>query len=787
MKRPLAAIGLIYLSALAAAVCLASTVNFTTAIMAAIIGIAASFFMREHRVKILIITIPIVIGFGVMSFCQSSAENISAKLGENTCVISGEVSEIPYEQYGRWYYVVTTDYVGIHGAPQKVKIRLTCRTSIEAKEGDKIDATVTFIQNSDEFGYDNETSLRANGIQARAWCSPYVEPEVIHGKNGLKYLPMKIRRATTKVIRKSLPQKYSSMLCAMLLGDVSYLDSKITENFRATGISHLLAISGLHVSLLTYCVMSLLRNLRLPVKLNISLTMAFILMFMAVTGFSPSVTRAGIMHLTALTARLLMRDADNLTSLSLSLLIMCILNPWSAADIGLQMSVCSTLGLICAADRLKETLIKSILTPLSNRFSQCKIVGAAFNQHILNKNIKDNLNTGHFGFITKLKSYIIEALIVSITASICTMPLSAIYFGRISLISPITNVMCVYTATLFIIIGAIAAILSQIPLIGWIIAFLPKLAAIILGEYLDLITSLLKNIPLSSVNSSYDYIPYFFLFALLIVLSVLASAKYINKPSFTKKAINSAFCAIFALLLISMTSHMLTSTGGEIIIFDMQDGGVCVCAKNRTHAIISETGGSSYDMLKIDDILNRKGIQKIDAAAVSNKSKERSMLSDEIIEKYAPDYFAYGGEISDYPFAEKAAKTSRTQLLPFGGTISIQKLNLSLEMYVDSNADCWQFLHCNDTDILICPPAGDCALLPKQYRVCDAVIIGDSEVKNIICLTVGAAIITSEPRTSAEISAKLRVKGLTNIYATSQNGTIICAVNKGKLYVQTSK
>lgn len=755
MKRPLAATGLIYLTALAIAVCLASIINLTIAIMAVIIGIAATFIMRDYRSIILVITIPVALGFLVMSLCRNYTENISMKLGDNTCMISGEVSEIPYQQYGRWYYVINTNYISIDEAPQKIKIRVTCRTSIEAKEGDTISSMVTFIQNNDEPGYDSETSLRADGIQARAWCSAYVEPEVISGKTGIKYLPLQIRRSVTTAIRDALPEKYSSMLCAMLLGDTSYLDDEISDNFRATGISHLLAVSGLHVSLLTYCIMSFLRKLHMPVKSNICMTMAFIIMFMAITGFSPSVTRAGIMHLMALAARLLVRDADNLTSMSLSLLIMCIVNPWSAADIGLQMSVSSTLGLILVADNL-------------------------------NMDIKSRLNIAHFGFIPKLKSYIIESLVVSLTASVFTMPMSALYFGRISLISPITNIFCVYAATLFIITGVIAVILSAIPIIGWIIAFLPKLTAIILGEYLNFTTGLLANIPLSSVNSSYNYIPYFFFFSLIIILSTFASIKHINKTSFTKKSINAAFCGISALLLISMASHMLTSMGSEVIIFNMQDGGVCVCAKNGTHAIISEAGGDSYDLIGISDTFSREGIQKIDAVAVSDKSDERSALADELVEKYSPEYFVYSGKISDYPFAQKAAKTNATELIPFGGEIAIKKLSLSLEMYIDSSGDCWQILHCGNTDVLICPTEGDCALLPQKYRTCDILIIGDSKVKNIICLTAGAAIITDESNAANEIAAKLKVKGLTNIYMTSQNGTIFCTVKNNKLYIQTS-
>lgn len=753
-KRPLAAIGLIYLIVLAIAVCLVSIINLTFAIMAAIIGIAAAFVMRDYRTEVLLITIPISLAFGVMASCQNADEGIAEKLSDNTCMIIGEVTEIPEIQYGRWYYVVETRYIDIDDAPQNIKIRLTCRNSIEAQEGDIVSGQVTFIRGNDETGYDSETALRADGIQARAWCSPYIEMDVVQGKNNLRYFPLKIRRAVTEAIQEVFPEKYSGMLCGMVLGDTSYLDDETTDNFRTTGIAHLLAVSGLHVSLLTYCVMNLLKKLRLPVNLSLVLTILFLLLFMSVTGFSPSVTRAGIMHIMSLTARLMVRDADNVTSMSLSLLIMCILNPWSAADIGLQMSVSSTLGLIFVADRLNENLQRA-------------------------------LNIGHFGFIPKLKSYIVESLAVSVTASLCTMPLSALYFGRVSLIAPLTNILCVNAATNFIVIGIIAVVLSQIPLIGWLLGLIPKLAALLLGFYLDVVTVFLAGMPLSSVNSGYGYVPIFFAFSMGIIITAYFSARQLKDRDFTRRISIAVFCAISVLLLVSMVSHRLTSMGEEIIIFGMQDSGVCVCAKNETHAVIGEAGGSSYDMREIQDVLSKEGVQRIDAVAVSENSEQRSGLADDLIEEYAPDYFVCEGKEGEFASALHAAREYGTQVLNFGGKISLKELHLSLEMYTDSDGKRWQMLSSGDTFVLICPTAGDCAKLPEDFRMCDVVVIGDGDVKNTIYLTAGAAVVTAEYGEADLIAAKLRIKGFRNVYMTCDEGTIKCRVKSGKLYIKS--
>lgn len=739
--------------------CLIPNINLTLSIVATILGIVAILFQPEFRKNIIIVLIPVSLAFSVMAYEQSKAQTVSAALGTQTCTISGEITDIPRRQYGRWYYVVQTDCIGISGVNQTIKLRLTCRDSLEAQEGDRVTATVTFIRSDNETGYDSETSLSANGIQARAWCSPYAEHNVTKGSAGIQYLPLKLKRHIIAAIRKALPAKSAGMLCAMLLGDTDYLDEAIVDNFRTTGIAHLLAVSGLHMSLLTCALSELLRRLKCSPKLNTVITMAFILLFMAVTGFSPSVTRAGFMHLMALISRLILRDADSLTSLSLGVLVMLLLNPMSAADIGLQMSVCSTFGLMMLSDKVKAFLREKMKSKPSR--------------------------IHHRRAAVRLKAYLIESLSASLTAALFTLPLSALHFGKISLIAPLTNLLCVYAATLFIITGIAASLIHAIPILGPVIAFPLKFAAALLCEYLDLTTKLSANFPLASANTGYAYVPWFFLFAAATALSAFLIAKRVNTPAFSRHALCCVFFEISFLLLVAMLSHTVTATGAEIIVFGVQDGGVCVLAKNGTHGVIAEAGGDSYDLHTIQDVISANGIRKIDAVTVSKKSDLRSSIADQLIETCAPDYFFCGGEASQYPFAQKAAERSRTEILPFGGAVILDSPSLSLEMYTDSAGSNWQRLQCGDITVLVCPDGGDCALLPSAYCECDAAVVGVTP-KNITCLRTGAVILTSEFSQAAQAAYRLHVKGFKHIYMTGLDGTLTCAVDDGNLLIQKS-
>ena len=757
IKRPLAVFGLLYMAMSALAVCFIADVNFTVAFMAALIGCAACFFAKEHRRDIVIVWLPVFLAFFVMGHFRAQAENISQTLGTQTCTLSGVVTEMPRRQYGRWYYIIKTDAIGIDGAKQKMKIRLTCRHSLEAREGDRILCTVTFVQNHDETGYDSETALRADGVAARAWCSPYQTQTVIPGNAfSLRYTHIALRRQIIAAIRRALPSRASALLCAMLLGDTDYLDDSVIDSFRAAGIAHLLAVSGLHVSLLTYAVSQLLRKLRFSPRANTFASILFILLFMAVTGFSPSVTRAGMMHLIALLSRFILRDPDNVTSLSVSVLVICFLNPWSAADIGLQLSVCSTLGLLLAADRIQQSV--------TSRFS--------FDRRR--------------GWLPRIRSYVADSLAVSVTASLSTLPLSACYFGRVSLIAPLTNLLCVYVATWFLLIGLLASLLYAVPPVGWLLSLPLRLAAVLLDGYLERTTSFLAKLPLAVLNTSYPYIPLFLMFAAAIAAAALLGARRATQSAHRQSALCNGCCWVCVLLFVSMLSHLVTCTGNVITVFAMQDGGVCVYAKNGTHAMIAEAGGDSYDLRTVEDDLSSNGVRKIDAVAASSPASSRSRLTDELIAAYAPDYFLCGETPFAYPYAQKAARKSGTRTVDFGNGITLNALSLRMNTYTDSDGKGWERLQCGGVTALVCPDDGDCALLPDDYLTCDAVIVGN-DLKNITRLTTGAVILTAEWDEAAQTACRLYVKGFRHVYMTERDGTVTFTVKRGKLYIKTTQ
>ncbi len=760
LRRPLATAVLLYFAALVCAASLASALNLTLFVMVTVLGLVAIFIQRESHSVILLCVLPVALGFLVMWHQQIRTQTVADALGTQTCMISGEITDIPRQQYGRWYYTVQTSSIDLPEVPPSLRLRLSSRTSLNAAEGDQITVAVTFLEDTVSNSSHNRTNLLADGIAARAWCLPSAEPTVTAAGafSRIRFFPLTVRRSIIAAMKATLPSKSAGMLCAMLLGDTDALDQSVVRHFRTSGIGHLLAVSGLHVSLLAAVCTRVTFRLGWWPRQSYLLTMGAILLFMAVTGFTPSVTRAGIMHLIALTAQLVYHNPDSLTSLSVGLLIMLLLRPTIAIDIGLQLSVVSSVGIILFADRLKTRLTRRFHGNPADRSSSLR---------------------------SKIKARFIDNLSVSVTAALVTMPLSAMYFGYLPLIAPLTNLLCLSPAMLFLLTGITAGLLHAVPIVGFALSFPFRLAAAALAQYLDSVTALLSGIPLFCANARYPYVPFFFAFSAGILLSVFLLIRRDPSPDRHRYAASAAFCAISLLLASAMISHKAVHTGARIHIF-ATDGGACVCARSGVRTMITETGGERLELSAIQSCLDAEGVRTLDALAVVCPDGYHSRLGDALIETYAPHYCFCGDSadsLSRFPLISKAAGRSHTQVLPLGGAVKLP--GLTLEMFTDGQGAQWQRFTAGATSVLVCPDNGDCALLPPDYLICDILILRTPPA-HITYLTAGAVILTGETDQIPLTASRLQVKGFRHLYPAPSGDSFTCEVIDGNLHIQVN-
>lgn len=235
-------------------------------------------------------------------------------------------------------------------------------------------------------------------------------------------------------IRQNLPLRLSSVAASMAVGDRRTLAAETTAAYRAAGLSHMLVVSGLHLSVLTAALFGLLGPFVRNKKLLSVLAMAFVLLFMAFTGFTASVVRSGVLCLLMLLAPLFGRRADVYTSLGFAALVLCIQNPYAATDMGLQLSFTATLGAIWGgglAGRLKQRAGESKRAPAARALAALG-----------------------------------RAALVPVFVTLATLPVLALHGGGLSLISVPMNILAVPVLAPIVVSSLIMALCTGLPVVG---------------------------------------------------------------------------------------------------------------------------------------------------------------------------------------------------------------------------------------------------------------------------------------------------------------------------------
>lgn len=316
----------------------------------------------------------------------------------------------------------------------------------------------------------------------------------------------KIANYNYLIIEKKLDNLFkkdiSGLIKGIVLGDKSNIDEDIEENFRISGISHILAVSGLHVSYIIFAFNLLFKKSfgKRNVKFIIIL---FLIFYMFLTGFSPSIVRASIMNIIILGAGIFHRKNDLATSVSLSLLIILIYNPFLIENIGLQFSYMATIGIVLLQKNIKK-LLKSI--------------------KIKNKKWKYKLSTKILKIISKVQ----EIASVTISAQISILPIMIYHFNIFGTYFLLSNLLISILVGPVLILSLITIILSFI--INPIAKFISYFSSLLIHIFIYI--SNISNIPFSKfylpTPNVWTIILYYIMVFLFNFLYVLYNSKKLN-------------------------------------------------------------------------------------------------------------------------------------------------------------------------------------------------------------------------------------------------------------------
>lgn len=164
------------------------------------------------------------------------------------------------------------------------------------------------------------------------------------------------RTVVGDAVRELFPRREAGLLLGLALGDDTGLDPTLERDFRASGLSHLLVVSGGNVAMILGPVVALGVLLRLPRWARFALGLATVVFFVAVTGAEPSVLRAGVMAGLGLLGVLLGRPRSTAAVLAGAVLLLLVLDPTLVWSVGFQLSVVATAGMVALATPLADRM-----------------------------------------------------------------------------------------------------------------------------------------------------------------------------------------------------------------------------------------------------------------------------------------------------------------------------------------------------------------------------------------------------------------------------------------------
>lgn len=460
-------------------------------------------------------------------------------------------------------YAVPTDYgakvtVKLEGVPLGKVVCYGGADLLDLEPGQTVAAQVKF-QDSARLREDTITNFTAQGVFLLAYQRG---DEAVYGEGSAgspRWWPAHAARAMQNRVTALFDGDEAAFLSAILTGDTSGLSEEARSDLSEAGLSHILAVSGLHCGFLMTLILLLTGRHRH--RLAAVLALPVLMFYTLLTGASPSVVRACIMVVFVLAAPLFQRDSDPPTTLSAALFLILLANPFAAASISLQLSFGAMAGLLWLTPKLQDLL-------LGERPS---------------------------GKVCRL---LVSSLSATVGAMAFTVPLCAVYFGSLVLISPVSNLLCLTASSLVFTLGlgAVLASFLWVPL-GTVIGFVPAL----LTRYILWISGVLASVPHHALYFTNPYLKYW-----LVFLYVLFAAAFFLRPKARRKyAVAGVLAAVSLAVTVRLGAPHYTRGGLDAYVLDVGQGESVLLTSGGKFALVDcgsrnswyDAGGIAADHL----------------------------------------------------------------------------------------------------------------------------------------------------------------------------------------------
>ncbi len=376
-------------------------------------------------------------GFAYAGLFTGMVHQPLASLDGKRAAVSAVVTGYPdqYADTQRVALEIDTDQSGISfWMPKFSTAAYLPLTEQPLAPGDRVQAKLSFYTGTDTGGFDRAAYYAGQNVHILAECDNPLSFSVERPPSTpWRFLPQHWAHALEERLRDRLNEGDAALLQGILFGNTDGLSMETEQAFQRAGLSHVLAVSGMNVGFL-----ALFFTLVLGKRVGLICSLLALLVFVPMTGATPSVVRAAVMYAIAAFGFFLRREHSALHSLCAALLLLLVQNPYAVNSLSLQLSFLATLGLILFGTPLQRKLCAPLRRlPTAGR---------------------------------KALAPFADAAACSVGASAFTTPVLLHAFGYVSAAAVLANVLTVGVFALLFICGLLLCILGAVPAVGAVLA-----------------------------------------------------------------------------------------------------------------------------------------------------------------------------------------------------------------------------------------------------------------------------------------------------------------------------
>ncbi len=642
-----------------------------------------------------------------------------------TAVITSDVKS----EYGNYYYegrLRSSD-----GEKRSAKVRFAFSSMPEINPYDEVSGSFTFYalgstaqsvadryktENRFLGAYpdNNEYTVKANESK--------IKP--------VGYYIVSFRSWVKSTVMRMLPNDYGALCLALLTGDRSELSPSAYASLTGSGVTHIICISGLHLSVWTSAVLFVLRKLKVREKLAAGITAPAVVLIMAAAGMTFSVVRAGIMMLIYLASIILSRRRDPLNSLGIAITVIAVFNPFAMGAVSLRLSVLATLGIILYTEYCAAAVSEFI--------SSHKRIAA----------LKQPL----------------QLLIISAFAMGFCLPVTTDVYGTVNFAVFPSNLLVVWAGETCMILSVIGlAVAGIIPSV----INIPGLVAGALAKYILKVTDFISG--LGFLNVRIDSSSAKLMMALVFLFCTLAALyAYSGKKVLPQVPVILSGLVVFCVMFSAITAYNET----RISVMDTGNGTAVLVSDKGTNVLFG-CGGDTFDgAYTVSQCLEDAG-GKIDAVVIPSASPAVSAYFYDICARYPVGSFYVDGTVSMI-----GVNTDGTDVYdaPAGekGTIAFEPLsseNNSGYVITASNAK---------ITLLFNPGAGEITggALDSDLLITRMSLPKKAEFPNLVY-----TVIQADNERGYALQDEMASSGA-NAVATAENGTVLIRARKGRMNLE---